>query len=211
MPLRLRTFPALSAAARSRPSRRALSSASPRYAQGSGDGKGDPKGNNPQQQGASSPSTHSREHSGPSPLSKRKGTGGGPTHADSNGSPEDASAQSGGSRSKEAKETGSSPTGGSVGKSENKTGPSPTIHDNNTPGTSSSGKEDEVEQHNREFEEGYDRAPRAAEDKVDKKFWQGEHVPFTARNSRQLLTSFEVKEDKTRTSYQASKVSPGMG
>jgi hypothetical protein len=34
-------------------------------------------------------------------------------------------------------------------------------------------KQAEVEQHNKEFEERYDRAPKAQEDKVDKKFWSG--------------------------------------
>merc|ERR1711939_356147 len=34
-------------------------------------------------------------------------------------------------------------------------------------------KQAEVEQHNKEFEQGHDRAPPAEEDKVDKKFWQG--------------------------------------
>merc|ERR1712225_43742 len=40
-------------------------------------------------------------------------------------------------------------------------------------GPSNGTKQAEVEQHNKEFEQGHDRAPPAAEDKVDKKFWQG--------------------------------------
>jgi hypothetical protein len=35
-------------------------------------------------------------------------------------------------------------------------------------------KQAEVEQHNKEFEQRYDRAPKAQDDKVDKKFWSGE-------------------------------------
>jgi len=35
-------------------------------------------------------------------------------------------------------------------------------------------KQAEVEQHNKEFEQRYDRAPKAEDDKVDKKFWSGE-------------------------------------
>jgi hypothetical protein len=44
------------------------------------------------------------------------------------------------------------------------------------PGGNSEEKQAEVDQHNREFEQGHDRAPAAAEDKVDKKFWSGEFV-----------------------------------
>merc|ERR1711939_402740 len=95
-------------------------------------------------------------------------------------------AQSGGSRSKEAKETGSSPTGGEIGKSggkssksespeeKSKDGAAPKITVHDVPGSGNSkAKQAEVEQHNKEFEQGHDRAPPAAEDKVDKKFWQG--------------------------------------
>ncbi|RAL65237.1 hypothetical protein DID88_001343 [Monilinia fructigena] len=93
---------------------RAFSSTSFRAsAQGYGDGKGNPLAENPQDQGASNAKKHNIEHPGPEPVSEGQGTGAGPTKGGSGGSksPEDASAQSGGSRSKEAKETGSSPTG----------------------------------------------------------------------------------------------------
>ncbi|PVH87366.1 hypothetical protein DL98DRAFT_271783 [Cadophora sp. DSE1049] len=141
---------------------RPISSTCPRFAQGYGDGEGDPKGEKPQEQGASNGTKHNAEHPGPAPPSEGKGTGAGPTKGGS--SPEEASAQSGGARSKEAKETGSSPTGGEVGKS----------GDHDVPGSSNSKeKQAEVEQHNNEFEQGHDRAPSAEADKVDKKFWQG--------------------------------------
>jgi hypothetical protein len=153
---------------------RSITSTPIRFAQGYGDGEGDPKGENPQQQGASNGKKQHAEHPGPEPPTEGQGTGAGPTKGGSGKSPEDASAQSGGARSKEAKETGSSPTGGSIeqGKDSNKS--SPKIHDRSQPGDGNSESEQaEVEKHNREFEQRHDRAPRAAADKVDKKFWSG--------------------------------------
>jgi len=140
------------------PAARPISSTCPRFAQGYGDGEGDPRGENPQDQGASNGTKHNAEHPGPAPPAEGKGTGAGPTKGGA--SPEDASAQSGGSRSKEAKETGSSPTGGKVGNSggkssssggteeKNKDGASPKLADDNVPGSSNSKeKQAEVEQH----------------------------------------------------------------
>ncbi len=143
-------------------------------AQGYGDGEGDPKGENPQHQGASNGTKEHAEHPGPEPPSEGQGTGAGPTKGGSGTSPEDASAQSGGARSKEAKETGSSPTGGSIGKGKDNTKSSPKIHDRSQPGHGNSeSKQAEVEKHNREFEQRYDRASKAQEEKVDKRFWSG--------------------------------------
>jgi len=115
-------------------------------------------------------------------------------------SSEDPSSTSGGSRSKEATESGSSPTGGKLSSSSSSSSSSqhsspleedssrglkeedltkPTISSRFTPGQgqdepSSEEKKREVEQHNREFAEGHDRAPKApGGDKVDKAFWQG--------------------------------------
>lgn len=156
---------------------RSISSTPARFAQGYGDGEGDPKGENPQHQGSSNGTKHNAEHPGPEPLTERQGTGAGPTKGGSGKSPEASSAQSGGSRSKEAEESGSSPTGCSVGQSggkDNKRG-SPKIQSRSQPGGGNSeNKQAEVEKHNREFEQGHDRAPKAAEDKVDKKIWEGE-------------------------------------
>jgi len=110
-----------------------------------------------------------------------QGTGAEPTKGGTKSS-EESSAQSGGARSKEAKETGSSPTGGEVGKSggkssspgaKRKDGALPKIHDKSEPAAANDDHQAEVEQHNKEFEQGHDRAPPAAEDKVDKKFWKG--------------------------------------
>lgn len=194
-----------------RQSIRPLSTATPRRAhQGYGDGKGDPVGENPQDQGSSNATKQNAEHPGPEPPREGQNTGAGPTKAGSNGqkggakSPEDASANSGGSRSKEAKETGSSPTGGSVG-GKNASAPSssgasdgeahevkeegkqraqsaeskkpaaqPKILSQDPGEDNSKEKQEEVRQHNKEFEERYDRAAPAKEDAVDQKFWQGE-------------------------------------
>lgn len=99
--------------------------------------------------------------------------------------PEDASAESGGSRSKEAKETGSSPTGGEVGGAKGGEGlkgpkgkgtPSPKIHNQSVPGQAekmSKEQQEEVDRHNEEFDKRHDRAQPAGNDKVDKSFWKG--------------------------------------
>jgi hypothetical protein len=161
--------------------------------QGYGDGKGNPQAEDPQNQPASNETKHSQEHPGPAPPDVGKGTGGGPTKAPSGGSssPEDASAASGGSRSKEAAETGSSPTGGSIGGTAQAAGrvsgeglkgpqgedaPQPKIHNQSIPAEKeglTSEQQQEVEQHNKDFEKRHDRAAPANEDKVDKNFWQG--------------------------------------
>ncbi|ORY71854.1 uncharacterized protein BCR38DRAFT_303856, partial [Pseudomassariella vexata] len=133
-----------------------------------------------------------------------KGTGGATkaafsesmTNAISAKSPAEASAQSGGSRSKQAKETGSSPTGGEIGEGDSgssadkasreggealkgprgKGTPSPKIHNQAIPGTKeglSQEQKNEVELHNKDFNKRHDRAQPASDDKVDKKFWKG--------------------------------------
>jgi len=168
-------------------------------AQGYGDGKGDPAAENPQGQPGSGSKKQKAEHPGPEPPAEGKGTGGGPTKAgDSTKSPSEASANSGGSRSKEAKETGSSPTGGSLPNSKGtrsyststknttttkeseqegthaKSGAKPMINDKAIPGKEQTPEQKaEVEQHNKEFEQRHDRAPSAENDAVDEKFWKG--------------------------------------
>ncbi|KAG9244146.1 hypothetical protein BJ878DRAFT_542574 [Calycina marina] len=92
--------------------------------------------------------------------------------------PADTSMQSGGAQSKEAKETGSSPTGGEVGGVgvEGSGISKPKIAGDSEPGAGKDEKEfkKEVEQHNKEFEKGHDRAQAATDDKVDKRFWKGQ-------------------------------------
>jgi hypothetical protein len=162
----LRSFTRRGAAAsiRQPPTNRHFSSTISAHAsQGYGDGKGDPKAENPQEQGSSNTKKHNAEHPGPEPPAEGQGTGGGPTKGGSGKTPADESAQSGGARSKEAKETGSSPTGGSLGKSEDKprkNGASPKIM-NHEAGDGNSGERNaEVEKHNRDFEKGHDRAEK---------------------------------------------------
>ncbi|KAI0471655.1 hypothetical protein GGR56DRAFT_655031 [Xylariaceae sp. FL0804] len=120
-------------------------------------------------------------------MKKAAGEGGGGEK-----SPEEkASAQSGGSRSKEAAETGSSPTGGEIPGSDNAThkggealkgpqgegAPRPKVMNQSVPGVKSGLSDEqkqEVEAHNRDFEQKHDMANKAPEDKVNKKFWAGQ-------------------------------------
>ncbi|KAI1326834.1 hypothetical protein F5Y16DRAFT_399954 [Xylariaceae sp. FL0255] len=164
--------------------------------QGYGDGKGDPAAENPQKQPPTNKTQESSEHPGPSPPDVGSGLGSTKQTLSDNmkkaageqQTPEDASAQSGGSRSKEAAETGSSPTGGEIA-TDNGGGdalkgpqgdgaPQPKIFNQSVPmpGVKSGLTEEqkaEVEQHNREFDERHDRAQPAADDKVNKDFWKG--------------------------------------
>lgn len=164
-------------------------------ASGYGDPNGnDPKSSSPESQGASNSTKHAAEHPGPPPPAEGNNSGGATKAFSGKGkNPEDASAQSGGSRSKDAKETGSSPTAGSIGgkrsfstssilreaekkdgKEKEVGGAKPKITDAKESGNGlDMEKAAEVEQHNKEFEKGHDRAPKAEDDKVDEKFWQG--------------------------------------
>lgn len=178
---------------------RFLTTTTPRFAaQGYGDGKGDPKGESPQEQGSSSKTKEHAEHPGPAPVSEGKDSGSGPTKgSDHQGgkSPEEASANSGGSRSKEAKETGSSPTGGKIGgKGEKSSGGKVSKDGGAKPKISKPAKPDagegsvtekeraEVEQHNKEFRAGHDHAKDEQGDKVSKEFWKGESPIFSFPN-----------------------------
>lgn len=161
--------------------------------QGYGDGKGSPEGEKPQQEPAATRAQESSEHPGPAPPDVGKGTGGGPTKANTTGkSPEDASAASGGARSKEAQETGASPTGGEVPGShkggealkgaQGEGAPKPKVVNQSVPGAKpglSKEQKQEVEAHNAEFDKRHDRAPPAAADKVNKSFWKGTYVPLS--------------------------------
>ncbi|RDL42079.1 uncharacterized protein BP5553_02058 [Venustampulla echinocandica] len=151
---------------------RNVSSTSSRFAQGYGNGEGHPLGENPQQQGSSNETKENLEHPGPPPPAEGQGKGAGPTKGASKAktqSPGEASASSGGSKSKEAKETRSSLTAGEVGKSGGKHSSQqdkkegrkkPPIEGNLGPEANSLDSA-EVAKHNKEFAEGYDRAPKA--------------------------------------------------
>lgn len=167
--------------------------------QGYGDGKGDPVAENPEKQPATTKAQESAEHPGPAPPDVGKGSANASTKgalsesmnkaASGGESPEDASAQSGGSRSKEAVETGGSPTAGEIPKSGNgvanggeglkgpqgKSAPQPKILNQSTNGKDSLTEEQkqEVDKHNQDFEKKHDKAESAPGDKVDKKFWSG--------------------------------------
>ncbi|KAI2471939.1 hypothetical protein F4781DRAFT_64126 [Annulohypoxylon bovei var. microspora] len=172
------------------------------HAQGYGDGKGNPVQDDPQSQPPTSDLQQASEHPGPSPPDVGQKASSGPTKAGLNKSmkkaaaresgqkktPEDASAQSGGSRSKEATETGGSPTGGSIADAASQSGgealkgpqgkgtPSPKIHNLAMPAVKSGLSDEqkqEVERHNADFEKRHDRAAPASDDKVDSKFWKG--------------------------------------
>lgn len=103
---------------------------------------------------------------------------------------EEASAQSGGSRSKDAAEKASAQSGGSRSNaaekaSENSKGsqepdnptPHPKVFNSAVPGTGekhlSKEQQEEVDRHNADFEEKHDRAAGRADNKVDKSFWSG--------------------------------------
>lgn len=110
-------------------------------------------------------------------------------------SPKDAegpSAQSGGSRSKDAEEThndNSNADGLAEGSAKGRTGggeplssssnppPKPKITNASVPGEGTEKltkeQQDEVDKHNADFEKKHDRASAASEDKVDKSFWKG--------------------------------------
>ncbi|KAI0201241.1 hypothetical protein F4808DRAFT_425794 [Astrocystis sublimbata] len=138
-------------------------------AQGYGDGKGDPVAENPQKQPASNKTKEASEHPGP----KAPNVG---------SAEEQASAQSGGSRSKDAVESGDVQSGnGTAAGGEGLKGPqgkeAPKPKVKNQSVSVSSGLTDEqkkeVETHNLEFENKHDRSGTAPADKVDKKFWKG--------------------------------------
>ncbi|KAG8160464.1 hypothetical protein KVR01_010000 [Diaporthe batatas] len=100
---------------------------------------------------------------------------------------EQASAQSGGSRSKDAilsadplaGDGAKGRTGGGepLSSSENPP-PQPKINNASIPGQGrdklTKEQQEEVDRHNAEFEKKHDRASPAAEDKVDKNFWKGQ-------------------------------------
>ncbi|KAI1753475.1 hypothetical protein F4782DRAFT_496471 [Xylaria castorea] len=181
--------------------RRTFIAASPRRAhQGYGDGKGDPVAEHPEKQPAATKAQESSEHPGPAPpdvgqgkanASIKRGLSDSMKRAAASGeAPEEqASAQSGGSRSKEAVETGGSPTAGEIPQNGTADGgeglkgpqgknapPQPKILNQSASGVKSGLTEEqkrEVEQHNQDFEKKHDKAQSAAADKVDKKFWSG--------------------------------------
>lgn len=137
------------------------------YAGGSsyGGGEGDPKGENPSDQG-SNPSAD-LEHPGPPPPSAGSGTGGGPTKSGKEGhNTQQNDASNGGGQ------TSTSESGGASGGEGD--GPQPKIHKQNAPEEHT--HSDEVRAHNADMEKRHDRPNEKSaekEDKVDKGYWSG--------------------------------------
>lgn len=121
-----------------------------------GGGEGDPKGENPQDQG-SNPSAD-KEHPGPPPPTEGQGSGGGPTKAKEEGhnTSDNSSSQGGGNKG-----TASS------------SGAQPKILNEGPPAEQS----DDVKQHNKEMANRYDRAGTQVgeqqDEKVGKGYWSG--------------------------------------
>lgn len=124
-----------------------------------GSGKGDPKGENPQQQGAN-PSAD-LEHPGPPPPKQGEGSGSTPTKGGKESS-------NSGNASKQSKGTQPSQSSSS--------GSQPRIHNASEP---SENESQEVREHNRKFEQRPDSASNKVsreeqeKDKVGKDFWKG--------------------------------------
>ena len=132
-----------------------------------GSGKGDPKGENPLEQGPN-PSADV-EHPGPPPPSAGQGSGSGPTKGTTGGH------NSGNSSS--ASSSGQGQKGGSGSGSSGK-GAQPKILRDTLPAE----PDEDVKQHNREMNQRADRAHEKAEDnvKVPKGYWSGKSSFFYA-------------------------------
>ena len=157
----LRTPPILRSLAASSSRQRLAPAATTQYRfahQSYGGGEGDPKGENPQDQG-SNPSAD-LEHPGPPPPSVGEGTGGGPTKG--SGERQNSAGNTAGS------ESGSKKSGGPSN------GAQPKIHAEGTPTEDSA----DVKKHNEDMNNRHDRATNVVDeggkDDVGKDFWKGE-------------------------------------
>lgn len=153
-----------------------------RYAHGGssyGGGEGDPKGENPQEQG-SNPSAE-LEHPGPPPPSVGQGTGGGPTKAGESGHNDQENASSGSGDK-------------STSEQKNVSGSQPKILGENDPEHS-----EEVKAHNEDMKKRHDRPQEGVEpdakDNVDKGFWSGKHHNlFMVRLTADICAQVEVEQ-----------------
>lgn len=131
-------------------------------AQSYGGGQGDPKGENPQEQGAN-PATSDAEHPGPPPPDVGQGTGGGATKKGSQGH---------GGSNIASNETGTK--NGTNGGSPTEAAAQPKIHSHDA--TNPENHSEEVKKHNEEMANRHERpydSSKDGEDKVDKHFWKG--------------------------------------
>ncbi len=138
-----------------------------------GGGEGDPKGENPSDQG-SNPSAD-LEHPGPPPPSVGQGTGGGPTKKGAEGHNTQENSSSGGQAS-------TSGSGGASGGEADK--PQPKILSSDAPEEHT--HSDEVRAHNEDMAKRHDRPNEKSEgedDAVDKGFWKGKFVATFRRES----------------------------
>ena len=139
------------------------------YAQSSyGGGEGDPKGEDPQNQG-SNPSA-GLEHPGPPPPEAGQGTGGGPTKANKDGHNTLENESSGGGGKTDA----------SSSKGAN-SGAQPKIHSHSPPAELS----EEAKKHNEDFNNRYGAQDKAGQDEkqeVGKGFWSGEILLYLDRS-----------------------------
>ena len=135
-----------------------------------GGGEGDPKGENPSDQG-SNPSAD-LEHPGPPPPSVGQGTGGGPTKKGVEGH----NTQENDSSEGQASTSGSGGSSGGEGG-----GPQPKIHKHNSPDENT--HSDEVRAHNEDMKKRHDRPNEKSndDDKVDKGYWMGMSVATFSR------------------------------
>lgn len=134
-----------------------------------GGGEGDPKGENPSDQGAN-PSAD-LEHPGPPPPSVGQGTGGGPTKKGAEG--HNTQQNSGG----QASTDGSGGASGAKGD-----GPQPKIYKHDAPEEQT--HSDEVRKHNEDVAKRHDRPNEQSaheDDKVDKTFWKGKLLAVSPR------------------------------
>lgn len=141
------------------------------YAGGSsyGGGEGDPKGENPSDQG-SNPSAD-LEHPGPAPPSVGQGTGGGPTKGGAEG--HNTQQNDSGSSGAQASTSGSGGASGGASGGEGD-GPQPKIHKHDAPEEHT--HSDEVRAHNEDMAKRHDRPNEQSpdkDDKVDKGYWSG--------------------------------------
>ena len=153
-------------------SRRLLSTSNRNHAEQSyGSGAGDPKGSDPQSQGAS-PATCNAEHPGPPPPDVGKGTGGGPTKKSGDGhhggdAESKTPSSGGGSGGADQGSTGTLSKGGS---------PQPKILNEGPPADEH--LSDDVKKHNEEMANRKDKPFEASGqregDAVDKGYWKGE-------------------------------------
>jgi len=136
------------------------------YAQQSyGGGEGDPKGDDPQNQGSNTVSAD-MEHPGPPPPAEGQGTGGGPTKATAGGH---------GSQNETSGSSKTPSSGGGSGKSAGN-GAQPKLYKPSVPEEHS----EDVKQHNQEMDNRHGRAQNNVDDggnhDVGKGFWGGESL-----------------------------------